>query len=450
MKRYALLATLVAAALLGACAKESKLPQATGQGTIRALNAIATSPRFSLLIEERRIGEVQYKTVSSPAQYDDLDYVFNVEVLLAGDTAQTRVASQPLNVAADKDYTFVISGAIAAPDLTIWEGDVREWGETDTTFEVTFGHTATTLVDSVDVYFTDITTPPVNGLQMATLTYGEIGAPADFTEGSYILTVTPAGDDTTILLQSDPIRLEARTQILISLFDGDANDLAPLVAYGYNKAAGGTFAFRDVRFPRTAKFYHASKSLGSMEIYVDDPLTVPLISGHAFRDVTAPQFLPEGIVPITYLDSATMGVMPIDVEGAVAASVNTNFYAIETTGGEYVLVDHVPDLRPIETRARVSFMNTVTGHPSVDLYLVPPGEAIDELSPAVPGLSLGFTPLQLPVAPKSYDIYVTLPGEKTTLTGPIAFDPAFGDVINFVIYENDDPGVVDLVSIPLL
>jgi hypothetical protein len=450
MKRYALLATLVATALLGACAKESGLPQATGKGTVRALNAIPTSPRLALRIEERAVGDVPYKSVTAPAQYDDLDYVFNVEVALAGDTTPTRVASQALDVTADKDYTFVISGALAAPDITVWEGDVREWAETDTTFEVTFGHTATSLVDAVDVYFTDISTPPVDGLQMATLTYGQVSAPADLAEASYILTVTPAGDDTTILLQSDPVRLEARTQILISLFDGDANDLAPLVAYGYNKAAGGTFVYRDVRYPRTAQFYHAAISLDSVEIYVDDPLTVPLVSGHVFRDVTAPQLLPEGIIPITYLDSATMGVMPIDVEGSVAAGINTNFYAIETTGGDYVLVDHIPDLRSIETQARVSFMNTVTGHPSLDLYLVPAGEVIDERSPTVPGLALGSIPLQLPIAPQSYDIYLTLPGEKTILTGPIALDPAFGDVINFVIYENVDPGVVDLVSIPVL
>lgn len=449
MKRYALIATLVAAALLGGCAKESSLPQATGKGTVRALNAIATSPRFAFQIEERTIGDVQYKSVTSPAQYDDLDYIFNFAVVLAGETTPTRVASQAVDVTADKDYTFVISGALAAPDITIWEGDVREWAETDTTFELTIGHTATSLVDAVDVYFTDIVTPPVDGLQMATLTYGEIGEPTELAEGSYILTVTPAGDDTTILLQSDPVRLEARTQILISLFDGDANDLAPLVAYGYNKAAGGTYVYRDVRFPRTAQFYHAAISLDSVDIYVDDPLTVPLVSGHVFRDVTAPQFLPEGIIPLTYLDSATQGVMPIDVEGAVAAGVNTNFYAIETTGGEYVLVDHVPDLRSIETRARVSFMNTVTGHPSLDLYLVPAGEAIDELSPSVPGLTLGSNPLQVAIAPQSYDIYLTLPGEKTILTGPIAVDPAYGDVINFIIYENADPGVVDLVSIPL-
>jgi hypothetical protein len=95
-------------------------------------------------------------------------------------------------------------------------------------------------------------------------------------------------------------------------------------------------------------------------------------------------------------------------------------------------------------------MNTVTGHPSLDLYLVPAGEVIDERSPTVPGLALGSIPLQLPIAPQSYDIYLTLPGEKTILTGPIALDPAFGDVINFVIYENVDPGVVDLVSIPVL
>ena len=453
MKRYVLLATLVAAVFLGACAKESKLPVATGKGAIRALNTIPTSPRFGFYIEEQFISEVEFKSVSSSRSYDDLDYVFNFAVLLAGDTAVTRVASQALNVKADKDYTFVISGAIAAPTVTIWEGDVREWTGTETSFDVTFGHNAATLVDDVDVYFTDVTTTPVDGLQVATLAYGEVAPPLDLGEGSYILTITAAGDDVTdvnnILFQSAPVRMDARSQYLVSLFDATANDPSSLAARAFDKISGGQFAMSDVRFPRTAQFYHAAINMGPVDIYVDDPLTSPLLSGHDFRDVSTPQLLPEGTLPITYTEAGMMGVLYIDVDGTLPAGVNSNLYAIEDSSGAYQLLSHLPDLRSIETQARISFMNTLVGKPSLDVYVVPAGELIDELSPLMPGLLAGFAPVQTAIAAGSYDIYVTEPGVKTALAGPISLDAALGDVLNFIIYENSDPIIVDVVSFPL-
>jgi hypothetical protein len=121
MKRYVILAVCIATVTLGACAKESSFPKATGEGAIRALNAIPASPEIVFLIEERVVGTVTSKGVTATTVWDDLEYTFNFQTLLAGDSTTTRVASQFLNVGADNDYTFVISGALAAPDITIWE-----------------------------------------------------------------------------------------------------------------------------------------------------------------------------------------------------------------------------------------------------------------------------------------------------------------------------------------
>ena len=79
MKRYAILAVCVAAVILGACAKESKLPNATGEGAVRALNAIPASPEVAFLIEERAIGSATSKSVTATSIYDDLEYTFNFQ-----------------------------------------------------------------------------------------------------------------------------------------------------------------------------------------------------------------------------------------------------------------------------------------------------------------------------------------------------------------------------------
>ena len=94
MRHTHLVLGCIATVIFAGCAGESNLPAATGEGRIRAINAIKTSPTLSVLIEERGLGTVAYKRSTPVATYDDLDYTFNVEAVLAGDILATRVASQ--------------------------------------------------------------------------------------------------------------------------------------------------------------------------------------------------------------------------------------------------------------------------------------------------------------------------------------------------------------------
>ena len=65
MKRYLLTGLLAAAIAIGGCAKESELPNPTGEGTVRAINAISTSPAINFLIEERFVAAATYKSATS-------------------------------------------------------------------------------------------------------------------------------------------------------------------------------------------------------------------------------------------------------------------------------------------------------------------------------------------------------------------------------------------------
>lgn len=450
MKRYVLLAIIVAAVFFGACAKESSFPKATGKGSIRSINAISTSPEFSMLIEERLIGNADYKTASAPASFDDLNYSFNFEVRLTGDVIKTRVASESLDVKKDKDYTFIISGAIDAPDILLWEGDIREWAEGDTVFEARFGHTAESL-GNIDVYFADPSIPPVQGSELGTLAFGEFIPATDFPAGDYVLTLTTAGDDTDILFQSDPVTLTEQSPLLITVFDGDANDLSPWAVRLFNMVIPGTSALIDARFPPTLRFFHTSLNFDTVDIYVDDPLTTPLVAGHAFQDVTDDLDVTAGLLPLTYTTAGNVGSILIDAERTVSAGTQAHIYVIRSSLGTDLLLDYFPNRRSIETFARFSIINTVPDPLGVglDVYFVPAGESIDEAPPLLPGIAAGSDPVSIPFVPGSYDIYVTEFGEKTVLTGPIPLDLALGDVVDSVIYENVDPSIVDLVFVPV-
>ena len=190
MIRLVALMTLLAAA---ACTSDSEFPSPTGEGTIRALNAIAASPGTAFLIEEVSIGTIVFREATTPQRYDDFEYIFNAEVLLPGDTAVTRVASLTQKIDADQDYTFLLTGQWDAPTLSVWTVADPLWEGTETVFEMRFAHLAEG-TGAVDVYFAAAGVAPVLGEEQGTLNFGEILDPIEFSGGDFVVTYTTSGD----------------------------------------------------------------------------------------------------------------------------------------------------------------------------------------------------------------------------------------------------------------
>jgi uncharacterized protein DUF4397 len=260
--------------------------------------------------------------------------------------------------------------------------------------------------------------------------------------------LTPAGDDSTILFTSAPVTLNAQAQFLISIFDGDRNDTASIVGHLINQTTGSSLQLADSRFPPTIRFIHASMSMGNADIYVDDPLTTPIVADHAFTDITGFYEITTGLVPITYTTPGDTGTLLIDTDVALVQGTRREFYVIQGPDGNDFSIDNVADRRAVDTRSRLELINAAAGRDAIDFYLVPSGELIDEATPFVAGLPLALGPFPFPIAPASYDIYITDVDEKVPLAGPIPFAPDFGDFFQAIIFENVQPTVVDFAFIP--
>jgi hypothetical protein len=448
MRRYFYLAICLAAVAIGACSKDSSLPVATGKGSIRAINTISTAPEFSVLIEERPIGTAAFKSSSLPAAYDDLEYDFNFEVFLADTTAPTRVATRHLDVVKDMGYAFLITGAISSPTILLWEFAQRDFSDTDTVFEAHFGHTSPSL-GSIDVFFAAPGIAPIPGAELGTLAFGEVLPAADFETGDYVVSFTAVGEPGTILFTSNTLTITAGVKRLFSVFDTDANDLAPLSVQLFDLDSGTSALVADANYAPTLRFFHASIGLETVDIYIEDPLGVSLVSGHAFGDFTGDIAVSSGSIPLTYTTALNVGSILIDNDIVVAAGSRTQYYVVRRTTGEDVVVDHRPNRRSIETVARVSVINTSTNHPTVDFYAIAVGTDIADALPMLRSVSLGGDPIQFSIAAGDLDLYLTTLDEKTVLAGPVPLTIALGDIMEFIVYDKVDPAVVDLVSIPL-
>ena len=426
--------------MLSACDNESALPAATGKASIRAINAMPRSPELLFLIEERSLGSVAYKSASSTASYDDLEYTFNIDMLFAGELSLRRVARQFIDVQADRDYTLLVSGDVANPTITIWEDDERTFDEGSTVFEARFAHTSASL-GAIDYYFAAPDVVPALGQQVATLSFGEIADPIDYAEGEYVLTITPAGDPDTVLYVSPVTTLVAGNTLFITPFDGIASDVAPVVVRAI-AVSGGAITLPDARFPSTIEFVNASIDLGTSDIYDDEALTSQIVADHAYRDVTEEISIVDNNSAFFYTPAGDTGA--VTLEAALSDFGGIRFRIVATgVAGALQTLNLVPDRAGVDTQVKLSALHTSNNFAFLDVYAVDAGEGIDDAR-AVASL-VPLEPANAALTGGSYDLYVTEFREKTVLAGPYRVDVSVGDVIDMIILDTVDPAVLDVL-----
>ena len=441
MKRLVLAVALLA--VLAACSSESNLPTATGKGTIRGINAIIASPRIAFRIEERFLQNMDYKNGSTGTRWDDLEYIFNFEVLLAGDLEVTRIASVTLKVEADKDYSLVISGDLMNPTVTIWEGDERSFDDTATVFETRFAHTAATLGD-VDLYFAPDGTAPAIGEEIGSLSFGEILPAIDIETGDYVITVTRAGDPLDILYQSGIATYLAQTALLIPFFDSDEVNTGEFIARGIS--AAGSLLLPDATALPTIRFIQASFDLPNSDVYDDEMLTSLVLNDHAFGEVTDDMQLPIGLTSYTYTTVGDTSAVLFESDIVTVADNHFNYLVIGEQGARSAQT-YIPDRRSVSTIAKLRPFHAALQNNTLDFYVVDAGVPIDDEN-STGRLTYSLNSPTLAVPAGSYDMYVTVVVEKTIVAGPVQIDVVLGDVVEIIVVDTVDPALADFLILP--
>ncbi len=442
MKRILVLLTCAATLFASGCTSDSSLPAATGKANIRAINAIPTSQEISFLIEERPLGTATYQNGTAPAPYDDLNYTFNFQVFYAGETSVRRVARQNIDIEANKDYAFLISGALASPTITIWQNDTRTFDAADTVFAANFAHAAVSL-GALDYYFADSTVVPALGNQVATLSFGETAAAADYAEGDYVLTITTAGNPNDVVFTSDTTTYAARDRFLFTSFGGDASNTAPVFVRAFSDL-GNTLTIPDVNYPPTIQFVNSSMDLGASDIYDDEPLTSLRVMNHDFLSVSAE--LDAAVGPLNFFYTPTGDTTVVSLESSFSAFGGIRYRTVAIgAAGSLAAVTSVPDIRPVETHAKFLPFHTSNNFDFLDLYLVDSGVGIEDLLPTRRALARGEVTPSVALPADTYDFYVTEVDNKVALAGPYRFSVATGDIVDLIIVDTVDPAVLDVL-----
>jgi hypothetical protein len=439
LSRSLILAAL-AALSLGACT-ETNLPEATGKGNLRGINAIITSPEVLFLVEERALSALTYKGGAS-TRFDNLSYNVNFDVLFPGDTSRTRVATAAVDVVVNTEYVFALTGSLETPTLVLFEYPERQWTGNETVFESRVFHLAATAAQ-LDVYLAAPDTVPVIGDRRTTIAFGEMSPAFDSNAGNYDLVLTAHDDPGAILYRSRAIAQAGASSVIYSIFDPDPSITGNL-SVRLMGAGNASAELADDNIAPTIRLMHAALPTGNVDLYADDDFTTALLTDVAFTELTPEIDFALTTVPLTFTPTGNTGVLLLEDNLTVLPGTRTTVFLISDNAVLDIIAFN-DDHRPVETTGRLRLVHLADNAALVDLYIFPTGEVIADNFPRFFSLPFRATTGYANIDEGSYQIAITLPASKDIIGGPLTLDLSLGEVVELAIRDTTDPNVFEVV-----
>lgn len=423
------------------CAETSR-PEATGEANIRGLHAIVDGPEVLFRIEERSLGTINYKDVTSVEAFDDLSYQFNFDAALPGDTEQTRIASRSLAVVPDMDYLFVLTGTFQDAEILLWESEERQWEGSEEVTEVAAGHLST-MLGGVDFYFVAPGDAPVSGEARGTLEFGERLDDFDVDAGRYQAVFTPAGDPSTILFRTGTQTLNERNSTLFTIHDADPS-ITSGVSVRRIGGAGESTELGEANTPPTRRFLHAASGTGNFDVYVDEDFAAPIVADVTYAEVTGDIPVPVGESAYTYTAAGNVGAVLLEEDSTIISNTRTTSF-LTGPPDDVEVFSLIDDRRPVVGTAKVRMVQLAGNFDNIDIYVRPAGTDIDEINPTFPSVASPLSSGYSRLAPGDYEITVTDAGEKVPVAPVLSLDLASGDIAEVAILDAVDPNLLEVI-----
>jgi len=447
LRRQATIAIAILASVLASGCAESTRPQANGKGWVRGINSIVTSPELVFRIEERAMGNVNFRAAAGFTEWDGLNYDFNWDLLLPGLQGDVRLATQNIDVADGIEYTMVLTGTLENPSTQMWEVPIRGWDGTETVFDVDFIHLSP-LLGQVDVYFVPEGTTPILGTEIGSLSNGERLPYIERPAGDYELILTAPGDPSTVIFQSRPFTRAPVERVSVMLFDTDPSITAQ-VGVNIFFSGGAAQTLSDINSPPIVRTLHTAFGTENFNGYFDDDFSNVIFPNVGFGELSGYADLTETVTPLTMtaVGDTNDVIHEVDVQ-FIGNTKRTLVLFGEPDGlleGDLFTRPLLHDGRPLETFPVVRITSFSSNNDIVDVYEVDPGTVLDEtVFPKFGGLVLALTTGFFDTDEGMREFVITERGEKDPISVPVVLDLANGDVVDMVILDTINPSMVEL------
>lgn len=435
--------SLLLATLIVAGCSETGGQEPTGKGNIRGLNASVNAPAVALLIGERLLELTDFKETSTATAFDDIGYILSFDYRFAGDVQPTRLVTTTFQLPKDTDHLLIFTGSIEAPSSITWERPIRAWDGTETVMQVRFGHLSPQLGE-VDVYFTNPGELPAAGAARATLANGNRSEAVELPAGNYEFFITSKDDPTDILFASPALIFLAATDFLLAIFDADPSITSP-ISVRVITDRGNSIELTNKLTPPTLRIIHAALGTAAIDLYRDNDFSAPLIANLANRQLSAAVGSVADIRPYTFTAAGNVGAVLHEENFGLSDGLRTTRFLLGPPGALETL-PVIDNFRSIDDSVKLRFIQASTNQQLVDIYVVEFGADIAESQPRFPSLFFKGDTGYINIVENVYELYATLPGEKTVLAGPMALNTVEGDVVHFMLVDTADPNVPQFIK----
>jgi hypothetical protein len=403
--------------------------------TVRVVNVVPRLFSIDYRREESTSSTLTFKS-GSVFTYDEDTYDFNVDALNAAVGAPQRVLSFPQQVLAGHTYTFVFYDTGTSVDRLVLEATDIPANASDTQVDVV---NAATDQPAMDFYLTPTNSGIVGATPLGTLAFRDQVAARRLPAGAYEITVTAAGDPSTVILKSQSLNLPAGrySSFVIAPEQGASNNPVSVVALG--DVAG---VFVNVDAPASLRVINAAADLAPRDIAVDSQFSPPLFAAVPFATETAYAPVPiSSALKLNATPPGNPGTLELDAALATGPTVQ---YTVLVSGmpGALGQVSFIDDNRRIPGLGRVRFYNAAPQITSIDFFVIPPGTDLgtvfaDASLPPPSGSETG-------VVPGNYELWASQTGTSTIVAGPIPITIESGGLYGVLATNNANGVTADI------
>ena len=412
------------------------------------VNVIHVAGRFGNL-EFRRVerleGTLSYRS-SQVFTWDSGPYTFNIDSTLPGLDTPIRLYSFEAELEAGNDYSIVLTEANGWLRELVLGGAKAELSETEA--EIIIVNTAGGLQGAVDVYIE----PPGAELAAATprgtVDFLESLPAAAIAPGEYELSLTRAGNPTSVVMASDSFELAAGVRATLSIIDGlSAASPAAAVVSG----AGVNTPLSDRELRAGIRVLNAQNSRDPLDVTVNGNFSPPLIPNAPFAVPTDYALLVPGEHTLQVTPAGNSGAIEIEAPYRAFPGQRGTWFFRGAPGS--LAAFYSPDSqRLIRDIAEITVYHGGTTAANVDVFIVAPDTDLNTIAPTATlsqtsALSTVFAGLG------GYTVTVREAGTRNVLAGPVAAgigfegnygilitDGASGSGVDITLFDAFDPG----------
>jgi len=448
MKGLGLLALTAWLSLAGCGSSQSQqdLPprdEVPRQGSVRVVNMLSDGPSITGILSGIVLGSIDFGQATALSK--QLVAIYNLRLVYVnpeGDPIEVAPL-QRIELTQEDEVSFYVLGTWAQPTLVRVDNVEIDFGvdpkkdDPLSKADVQVIHGATQS-DAVDVYLTTFGADLAGETPLASLSFGEVDALETITpDTDYQLRVTPAGS-TEVLFDSGEFAIPGFTRTVFVVQDYVGPGTSALRVARVTAAGSSTFPNESTEV--TLRFANYVADLPAADLYFVDTANPPVIADVAFPTQSSRQTVTPGSRNVKV--TATGTVTPFVVE-STAALLPGFHYSLLAGGNDAAnsaaVTLAVDDIRTIATEARLRVDHAAASAGTIDVYILPPGQPIDDVLPTFTSFALNGRRIA-PLLPGTYDVTVTRSGSKVSLVGPEPITVDIGGLYTLAVTDATNGG----------